>query len=136
MRPEAFQRAAESRWQQTEKMVKDLEKGRRRGSEDFPSLYRRLCHDLAIVRDRHFDAPLVDRLNQLAVRGGQHLYRFVPLSAEGIRRFFRRDFPRSVRENGVAVLVAACLFFGTMLASIYPAVRLHWLQPVQAMRAA
>jgi len=28
------------------------------------------------------------------------------------------------------------VFIGTMLAAIYPATRLHWLQPVQAMRAA
>lgn len=34
------------------------------------------------------------------------------------------------------LLGPAIVFAGTLLASIYPAMRLHWLQPVQAMRSA
>ena len=75
MRQEAFRAKAESRWLRTENTITGLDRGQKNAVATFPALYRQLCHDLAVARDRQFDASLVNRLNRLAVRGHQHLYR-------------------------------------------------------------
>lgn len=84
-----------------------------------PELYRRLCHQLALARSRSYGGYLVERLNQLALRGNQQLYAGGAASSwEAIGRFVTRDFPRHVRREGRLVGVAAALFFGSLLATL------------------
>jgi hypothetical protein len=40
-----------------------------------PARYRRLCQSLALAADRRYSPALVDRLNELALRGHHALYR-------------------------------------------------------------
>ncbi len=115
MRQETFRARCQARWQETETLVEELDRGRREAAGRFPELYRQLCHDLAIARDRSFDAPLVERLNQLALRGHQHLYRGKRFSLLQASTFFRQALPRALRAEGAAVALAMVLLLGTML---------------------
>lgn len=85
---------------------------------EFPALYRRVCHHLALARARRYSGDLQDRLNRLALAGHQHLYRTrIPVFA-AIFRFFMRDFPRAVRKHGAYMLAACTLLFLPILALI------------------
>jgi uncharacterized membrane protein SpoIIM required for sporulation len=115
MRQEAFRAAGAERWRQIQGILDRLGKGERDSEGCFPQLYRELCQDLAIARDRHFDALLVERLNRLAVQGHQQLYLTPPASLARIVRFFRVVLPRSFRAELVTLGLAAGLFFGAAI---------------------
>ena len=112
MRQEAFRAAGAERWRRIEQILDRLGKGGRDPEGRFPELYRELCQDLAIARDRHFDALLVERLNRLAVQGHQQLYRTAPASLARVTRFFRVVLPRCFRAELPALGLAAVIFFG------------------------
>src|SRR5262245_25511820 len=83
---------------------------------DVPQSYRRICQHLALARDRQYSPELVDRLNQLALRGHHLLYG--ARTRRGVARaieFFLAGFPRLVREERTLVLASACLFFGPLI---------------------
>lgn len=115
MRQELFRERAEHRWHETEAVIKRLDRKKKAGTEAFPVLYRQLCHDLAIARDRQFDASLVDRLNHLALRGHQHLYRLKRFSLAGAGLLIRFHFPAAVRREYRTILIAVMLLFGSMV---------------------
>src|SRR5262245_56349233 len=86
---------------------------------DVPQAYRRVCQHLALARDRQYSPELVDRLNQLALRGHHFLYG--ARTRRGLTQaleFFFVGFPRLVRAERTLVTAAACLFFGPLAALI------------------
>ena len=91
---------------------------------EIPQAYRRVCQHLALARDRQYSPELVDRLNQLALRGHHLLYGARPRRglARGLE-FLLAGFPRRVREERALVIAAAALFFGPLAALI---VALQW----------
>ncbi len=83
---------------------------------DFPELYRRVCHQLALARSRLYSADLEQRLHRLVLRGHHRLY-----SRRGVRwaqvvEFFTSGFPRQVRREARLVLASLLLFAGPLLA--------------------
>jgi len=107
--------AGERRWDSFEKLLQKLERRQRAGVARFPLLYRRVCRDLAVAQQREFDAHLIDRLNGLALRGHQVLYRPARGVWAGVVSFFAGSFPRAVRAELGPVLVASLLFYGAAL---------------------
>ncbi len=112
MRQESFEQAGAERWQAFAEMLDALEAGEP-GDDGFPAAYRRVCQDLALATDRRFGAALVDRLNELALRGHHALY--------GTRRdrgspasFLARTFPRAVRREARLFAAASLLFYGAI----------------------
>ena len=86
---------------------------------EVPRAYRRVCQHLALARDRQYSPELVDRLNQLALRGHHLLYGARPRrGAARALEFLLAGFPRLVREERTFVIAAALLFFGPVLALI------------------
>ena len=86
---------------------------------ELPQAYRRICQHLALARDRQYSPELVDRLNQLALRG--HTLLYGARTRRGIAQalaFFLADFPRLVRDERRLVLVASLLFFGPLIGLI------------------
>src|SRR5215510_9923600 len=86
---------------------------------DVPQAYRRICQHLALARDRQYSPELVDRLNQLALRGHHLLYG--ARTRRGIAaafEFFLAGFPRLVRVERKLLFASACLFFGPLLSLI------------------
>lgn len=95
-----------------------LDKRKAEQPAKFPEEYRRICQHLALARHRGYTSDLVDRLNDLAVRGHHHLYRR-PASLFGrMGLFIARDFPRAVRAEWRLVLLSAVLFYGPFFGMI------------------
>jgi len=79
-------------------------------AEEFPSLYRRLCQQLALAQERHYATALTDRLNTLVLRGHQQLYRAHGGGWRRLLQVFAADFPARVRGCARTVALAAALF--------------------------
>jgi uncharacterized membrane protein SpoIIM required for sporulation len=107
MRQDVFERERAPRWRQFEALLRELDEKRR--AHDFPRQYRLVCQDLVLARDRQFDAPLVERLNALALRGHQHLHAAREAGGGFVDLFLRR-FPRAVRREW-RLVAWMCLFF-------------------------
>ncbi|MCP4007829.1 MAG: stage II sporulation protein M [bacterium] len=113
MKQQFFEQLGEARWSELRSILDALDHGRTADTKDFPRLYRRVCQDLALARDRRFGARLVDLLNELTLRGHRHLYEARVRRANGIRRFVVGEFPRAVRAEWKLVLLASLLFYGS-----------------------
>ena len=83
-----------------------------------PARYRRLCQSLALAADRRYSPALVDRLNELALRGHHTLYRNRGRQGQRVAEFLLGGFPALVRQEWRLVAAAAALFFGPLLALI------------------
>jgi len=110
------------------------------GDEEIPAAYRRLCHHVALSRERQYTPALHDRLQGLALSLHQRLY------AEGeggfgVWSFLAGDFPRLVRKEWRLMLVASILLIGSWIA-VFLLVRRHpelvhlFLSPQQAAACA
>ncbi|MDR1648088.1 MAG: stage II sporulation protein M [Zoogloeaceae bacterium] len=94
-------------------------------SENLPSAFRRLCHDVSLARDRNYSSVLIDALQQRVLAAHQRVY-----GARGDLRgrwlnFLGGGLPRLARAERRFVLAAALLFFiplllCLMLAQIVP----------------
>lgn len=115
MKQQAFERAHEAEWAAFEACLGQLGHGRRSreavNTEDFPSRYRRICHHLALARERRYTSALVRRLNELALRGHHALYGARSGLQRHWLRFFLSGFPRLVRQNARPVVLAVALFY-------------------------
>ena len=85
---------------------------------DMPSAYRRICQLLAVSRDRQYSPDLIDRLNQLVLRGHHLLYGARGGRSARVLGFLAADFPRVVRSEWKLVVASALLFFGPLLVMI------------------
>jgi len=83
---------------------------------EVPRAYRQLCQHLALARDRAYSPDLVDRLNQLALRGHHVLYGARSHRRGRLAQFFLADFPRRVRADWRLVAIAGFAFFGPAVA--------------------
>jgi len=106
-------------WAYFEQVLSALDQGDRERAAEFPTLYRQLCQDLALARDRVFTEELVARLNALALRGHEHMYRSRGLSYAAIFEFLLRGFPRAVRNEARIFSLFLVLFFGGVVFCAY-----------------
>jgi uncharacterized membrane protein SpoIIM required for sporulation len=79
--------------------------------------YRRIITDLARAQSMQADPKTLSRLNRLAIRGHNVMYRWQGTRARHRRREWFGLFAREVRASLRAVLLAAGLFFAAMLIS-------------------
>ncbi|RZI30700.1 stage II sporulation protein M [Pseudomonas orientalis] len=115
MKQSLFESRHQQQWQTFAEQLKQLERGKACEVTDFPYHYRRLCQHLALAQERGYSSYLVDRLQQLALRGHQQLYRHRSQTTANVVAFILADFPRLVREQWCFVLIASLLFFGSLL---------------------
>jgi uncharacterized membrane protein SpoIIM required for sporulation len=104
--------------------------------DEVPAAYRALCQHLALARDRHYSPDLVDRLNQMVLRGHHALYGARGSGSAGVAEFLLRGFPRLVRAEWRLVLAGCVLFFGPMaivflVLQAYPDAVYYLLDPKQ-----
>jgi uncharacterized membrane protein SpoIIM required for sporulation len=112
VRQDQFERARSPRWDELESTLERLEHRDPEAAARFPWLYRRICQDLALARDRHFSSAIVDRLNRLALRGHQTLYRARLGDTRRLLDFLGSDFPRAARAEWRLWLFLALIFYG------------------------
>jgi uncharacterized membrane protein SpoIIM required for sporulation len=82
---------------------------------ELPSAYRQLCQQLAIARHRRYSAALLARLNQLALRAYQQIYRAPQRRWPVVLHFLTADFPQRVRDDAGLFWLCAALFYLPLL---------------------
>jgi len=117
MKQHVFERQTGARWQTFELMLAKLAKTdstptlEALDAADFPHLYRHICHDLALARDRHYSTYLIDRLNRLATLGHQYLYQSRRSQNAHLINFIAAEFPSLIRQHAKVFLLAMALFY-------------------------
>ncbi|MCY3003676.1 MAG: stage II sporulation protein M [Planctomycetota bacterium] len=118
MKREPFVAARKGRWGKLESLLLRLD-GQRKGTdtdlEELPRLYRLVCQDLALARHRMYGRELVQRLNQLALRGREQLYSRPTRYLREFASFFGRDFPRLVRADARLFWICTLLFVAPLV---------------------
>jgi uncharacterized membrane protein SpoIIM required for sporulation len=117
MKQAPFEAAHAHEWQQFEDFL-DKPKSSAFPPEEMPARYRRLCQSLALAADRQYSPALVDRLNELALRGHHALYQNRRRQTQRVVEFMLAGFPALVREEWRLALAATLLFFGPLLGLI------------------
>jgi uncharacterized membrane protein SpoIIM required for sporulation len=120
MKQAAFESHHAETWSLLERLLEEAGKSGEANAqlEALPACYRKVCHHLAVARDRQYAPALVDRLNQLVLRGHQRLYGTrQDLLGSWLR--FMREYPRVVRARWRPVLLAFALFFVPNTALIF-----------------
>jgi uncharacterized membrane protein SpoIIM required for sporulation len=116
----AFEARGRARWDRLSELLDSLELGRAGVSQvpvgELPALYRHVCNDLALARDRQLSTALVAELNELALRGHQLLYQARTGQTASIAAFLVSDFPRAVRREWRLVLLCHALFYSLIVA--------------------
>ena len=81
MKQQQFIDQHQALWEDVDALLKHLGAGRKHPSPDhltvvqFPQLYRQLCHQFALARQRHYSPWLIDRLHQLVIASHNYFYR-------------------------------------------------------------
>ena len=78
---------------------------------DFASRYRRVCQHLALAHARGYSPRVLDRLEALAQRGHDVLYRPPAPRWQRLLSFFAADYPRLVRRHAAYMWISAALHF-------------------------
>lgn len=92
---------------------------------EVPQRYRRLCHQLAIARDRRYATDIVDRLHDIAIEVHQALYGGRTRHDRAWLGYVFGGFARCVRAHRRLAAAAVLLFFVPFalmiaLAQVYP----------------
>lgn len=130
MKQQTFESLYHQDWQQLEDALLVTEKSTflpwksRSLDPELPQLYRRVCHHLSLAQQRRYSSYLVERLNDLVLRGHQQLYQRQSHFLQQLIRFVVFTFPHQVRQHMAYLWLAALLFYG-------PALVLYLLVSVQ-----
>ncbi len=92
---------------------------------EFGRLYRRAASELSYARAYGLDAGELDYLNWLVGRAYGLLYVTESSGLAGVRSFFRRELPRTLRRHGKLIAVCAAIFIGAGLVGA----ALMWMRP-------
>lgn len=115
MRQSLFEQTYQQEWSAFEAILETLECSNKKDtatdSSDFPRHYRRMCHHLALARERHYSSRLFDYLNQLVLRGHQQLYRRKGALHRHLIAFVLVDFPVLIRREWRYCLLALALLY-------------------------
>src|SRR3954464_1697246 len=99
MKQAPFEAAHAQEWRELEDFL-ESPKSNAFPAEEMPARYRRLCQSLALAADRRYSPALVDRLNELALRGHHALYRNRGRQGQRVAEFMLSGFPALVRQEG------------------------------------
>lgn len=121
MNQELFEKNNEQTWEEFEALLTALEKGKHDDKDalrDFPRRYRRACKHLALARDRRYSAHVVDRLNDLVMRGHRLLYVSQGFGLTYLWHFFAYSFPNAVRKEARLFWLCSLLFYGPLFGAV------------------
>ena len=126
MTPRQFETQYAPSWAELEAGLDGLDQGRRKAAKarkGFPTdpvataggariaqLYRQTCEHLALARERAYPVHLVARLEQLAERAHQRIYRRHDYGVVALRDLVLYDIPAAVRALRWHLLLATLVF--------------------------
>lgn len=117
MKQSLFENQHQADWQAFSTQLEALERGKADSQQckGFAAAYRRVCQHLALAQSRGYSSLLIERLQQLAMRGHQQFYRHrSPLGGQ-LLGFILAGFPRLVRAEWRFVAAGCLVFFGSLL---------------------
>ena len=119
MKQARFEQQYRPEWQALERQLEQLEslhvsKKNKLTLDTFVTDYRKLCHQLALARERGYSVQLQQFLNNLVLRAHRQLYRYNPSLADRIGTFIASGFPQAVRRQWRWHLVSALAFVLSM----------------------
>lgn len=118
MKQAAFEKQHLAAWRRFSRLLDAMERNKlpSKDNSTFASLYRQICQHQALAEARGYSSQLIERLQQLTLRGHQQFYRHRShLGARSIA-FLLGGFPHLVRNQWRFVLAAALCFYGGLLA--------------------
>ncbi len=110
MKQHAFETLYRPKWVQFEQLCNATEH-KKPITQDFPELYRTICHHLAIAEQRNYSPHLIDFLNNLVLRGHQLLYQQQSRFVYQLLNFILREFPAVVRSHWKLILLSSLLLY-------------------------
>lgn len=118
MKQTQFEKRHLAGWQRFARQLATLERSKlpARECEAFASQYRQICQQLALAEARGYSSNLIERLQQLALRGHQQFYRHRSHLGARCIAFILAGFPQRVRREWRFVLAASLVFYGGLLA--------------------
>ena len=125
MQGKEFEEKNQERWVEYESTLVELEK-RDQQIQDVarvPSMFRKMCTDLALARHRMYGVPMSERLNGLVIRGHKQIHRKAAGSWDKLFRLIVVDFPVAVRAEWRLLIVCTLAFVlplvGVAMAGFY-----------------
>jgi uncharacterized membrane protein SpoIIM required for sporulation len=127
-----FEERRREAWQKFDDLVGSLERRKpMAGVSELPRRFREMCADLSLANHRMYGGEVVNRLNDLVIRGYKTLYRSQRKGGESFVRFVVRDFPAAVRKDWRLFWLCNVMFwlpFGLMMAMTW--IDLDWVQAI------
>jgi uncharacterized membrane protein SpoIIM required for sporulation len=127
-----FEAKNAARWLEAGRVIDALDAGKPvPGGETLPRRFRELCYDLSLAQYRMYGPRVVERLNDLVIRGYKVLYRRRGGGWESAVRFVGVTFPATVRREWRLFWLCNALFWLPFLAMIVSArFDISWVQAV------
>lgn len=113
MKQQQFEELNQQLWLDAEQFLKLPARKQKRESlsDDLPDVYRAVCYQLALAKERNYSYQLISRLQRIA----NHLHQMVydPRFSFQFKflNFLFIDFPNVIRENRWYVIAGLLLFF-------------------------
>jgi uncharacterized membrane protein SpoIIM required for sporulation len=132
MTPGDFEFRNQERWQEYERLVALLEKGRRDESAgELPRRFRELCVDLSLAESRLYGTRVTERLNALVIRGYGLIYRKSRGGWSRVAGFLMAGFPQAIRRERRLFWLCTAVFWLPFLAMMMsPEHEIRWIQSV------
>ncbi len=124
MNQDKFESLHEEDWQKFSVWLDSMQTGstRKRISaeeiENIPSLYRKICHHLAMAKLRMYSPYLISRLNRIVLNGHSVFYKSRAGIISNLSRFLLIDFPQAIRRDKMFVLLSSLIFYGIFVAVV------------------
>ena len=117
MKQQQFEQQWQDDWVQFEQRLLQLERRKTedQGQNSYCAEYRRVCQHLALAQERGYSSHLIERLQQLAQRGHQQLYRQRSQLGGQLLAFLFSGLPQTIRQQWRSIAVASLLFYGSLI---------------------
>ncbi len=125
-----FEHKNAPRWEEYERLVESLEKGRpNEHADQLPRRFRELCVDLSLAESRMYGSRLTERLNALVIRGYEIIYRGRRGGWQAAVALVTVEFPRAVRRDWKLFWLCSAMFWLPFFAMMLSAGHdISWVQ--------
>lgn len=127
-----FEHQNSERWLEYERLVGLVEKGKADAeAAQLPRMFRELSLDLALAESRMYRGKIIERLNELVIRGYELIYQTRRNTWENFVYFVAVKFPEAVRREWRLFWLCSAMFwvpFFTMMLS--EQFDLRWIQTI------
>lgn len=112
MNSSEFEQLNHHRWEEFEKLLTHVEKGRDHPDKQLlPKHFREISADLSLAQSRMASSHVIDRLNALVIRAYEQIYQNKRGTLDVVMRFIMIDFPIAVRKDWRLFWLCSVIFW-------------------------